>query len=275
MLDFTKKLFLEYKIELVGAVSLEHCHITRAYKLRDFCTEDFSSLTAIMIAVPYLVKHEKRNISAYAAPKDYHAFFKGLFDAVIPLLEREYPDHRFVGFADDSPIDEIHAAALSGLGIIGDHGMLITEKHSSFIFIAEIITDLVLDTNEKYEIKRCEGCGKCRAACPKNDCGECLSAITQRKGELCEREVDTIKKYGTAWGCDICSEVCPHTRRATANGTIYTDIPFFKTELTPTLTKKLVEDMSDEEFSRRAYSWRKKETILRNLTILEDKNLKR
>ncbi len=275
MTEFIRAELEELGIRNVAAIPLSLCKLTRPYKLERRGFIDLEKLSAVIFTIPYLTRQIDKNISSYAIPRDYHLFCAELFDSLLPKLQEKFPDNKFAGFADDSPIDEIHAAALSGLGIIGDHGMLITEKNSSFIFIAEIITDLVLDTNEKYEIKRCEGCGKCRAACPKKDCGECLSAITQRKGELCEREVDTIKKYGTAWGCDICSEVCPHTRRATANGTIYTDIPFFKTELTPTLTKKLVKEMSDEEFSRRAYSWRKKETILRNLTILEDKNLKR
>jgi len=267
-MDLIKKLLKETGIELCAPISLKNCNITRQYKLERCDFSDISSLNAIMIAVPYLVKHEKRNISAYAAPKDYHAFFKGLFDAVIPLLEREYPDHRFVGFADDSPIDERSAAAMAGLGIIGDNGMLITEKYSSYVFLGEIITDLPIES-AAGEIKRCEGCGKCKLACPMAESGQCLSALTQKKGLLSDEEKRTILKHGYAWGCDICQEVCPHTKRAIADGTIYTDIEFFKSEDLPFLTVRDIDNMSDGEFATRAYSWRGRRTIRRNLELFE------
>lgn len=256
----------------VSAVPLSLCKILRPYKLERCGFADDAELFAIMFTIPYLTKSEDKNISSYAIPRDYHLFCKELFDSVIPRLAERFPQNIFCGFADNSPIDEVHAAACAGLGIIGDHGLLITEKHSSYVFIAEIITDLPLDTKGEYKILHCEVCGRCSSVCPKYECGECLSAVTQKKGVLTECEVSTIKKLGCAWGCDICSEACPHTEKARASGTIYTDIPFFKENLTPTLTKELVENMSDEEFSRRAYSWRKKETILRNLSILEDNN---
>ena len=56
--------------------------------------------------------------------------------------------------------------------------------------------------------------------------------------------------------------------KAIKNGTIYTPISFFSENLTPNLDKDTILNMSDEEFSLRAYSWRKRETILRNLEIL-------
>ena len=269
MLDFIKKLFSEYKIELVGAVTLGNCHIVRPYKLKDFDTDDFSSLTAIMIAVPYLTYHEKRNISAYAVSRDYHLFFEQIFDSILSKIKEKYPQNKFISFADNSPIDERYAAAACGLGIIGDNGMLITEKYSSYVFLGEIVTDLKIDSKPQ-PITRCYGCGKCRSVCPMGEIGECLSALTQKKGELTPKEQSYILKYQTAWGCDICQEVCPYTLEATKNGTIYTDIDFFRENTTPYLTGEILEQMSDEEFQQRAYSWRKRETITRNLKILEN-----
>ena len=272
-MDFIRKLLKEAGIELCAPISLKNCNITRQYKLERFGFSDISSLNAIMIAVPYLVKHEKRNVSAYAIPKDYHAFFKGLFDTVIPSLEKEYPEHKFAGFADDSPIDERSAAAMAGLGIVGDNGMLITEKYSSYVFLGGIITDLPIES-VAGEIKRCEGCGKCKVACPMRKSGQCLSALTQKKGVLSDEEQKIILKHGYAWGCDICQEVCPHTKKAIANGTIYTDIEFFKNENFSFLTVRDIDNMSDEEFATRAYSWRGRQTIRRNLELFEQEILK-
>ena len=100
--------------------------------------------------------------------------------------------------------------------------------------------------------------------------GECLSAVTQKKGELTEIEAGAIKKYGSAWGCDICQEVCPYTIHAKRKGTIYTEVEFFKKSLTPILDSDTVNSMSDEEFAERAYSWRGRNVISRNLKILEN-----
>ena len=149
--------------------------------------------------------------------------------------------------------------------------MIITEKYSSYVFLGEIITDAVIEC-EPIEPRRCTGCGKCKKACPGYAADEffCLSALTQKKGELTEDEKNIIRKYKSAWGCDICQQVCPVTENAIKCGSIYTPIEFFKTNRTEHLTSALIEGMSDEEFKRRAYSWRGKQTVLRNLKILEE-----
>ena len=91
---------------------------------------------------------------------------------------------------------------------------------------------------------------------------ECLSAITQKKGELSEHERHLMLENNTVWGCDICQNVCPYTKNAE-----YTKIPFFEKEIITTLTQELVEGMSDEEFSSRAFSWRGRGVLIRNLKI--------
>ncbi|MBR3879282.1 MAG: epoxyqueuosine reductase [Clostridia bacterium] len=270
MIGFIKNELYGFGIKNVAAIPLSFCKVIRPYKLEKCGFKNFDTLSAVIFTIPYLAPTDEKNVSSYAVARDYHLFCKELFDAIIPKLRQRFRSNNFAGFADNSPIDEVRAAAMSGLGIIGDNGLLITHEHSSYVFIGEIITDTPLTTPEKYEIRHCEGCGKCSLACPKGECGECLSEITQKKGELSQSDINAIKKHGTAWGCDICSEVCPHTKRAIERGTIYTDIPFFRENLTPKLSKDSIKNMSEEEFCRRAYSWRKKETILRNLEILED-----
>lgn len=272
MLEYVKNELLALGIDTVGALPLEKCRVDRAYKLKSKGFDGLDDLSVIMLAIPYYTEHKDKNVSSYCIPRDYHAYCKDLFDRLLPKLKAHFDGYRFAGFADDSPINERDAAAMAGLGIIGDNGMLITPKYSSYVFLAEIVTDLPVATDGKYEIRRCEGCGKCQAACPMSRIGQCLSALTQKKGELEPCEIDAIAKYGYAWGCDMCQESCPHTAIAKKNGTIYTNIDFFKQDLTPILTHKMIDGMSDEEFSGRAYSWRKKDTVLRNLSILEKKS---
>lgn len=270
MVDFIKNELKMLGIKNAGAIPLSLCKIMRPYKLERCGFENLDTLSVIIFTIPYLTTTKEKNISSYAIPRDYHLFCKELFDSIIPKLKEKFPNNNFGGFADNSPIDEVHAAALAGLGIIGDNQLLITREHSSYVFIGEIITDAQIPASDEYKLQHCEGCGRCTSACPKKECCECLSSITQKKGELSECEINAIKKHGSAWGCDICSEICPHTKKAIESGTIYTDIPFFTKGLTPILSKEKIENMSDEEFSARAYSWRKKETVLRNLDILED-----
>ena len=224
-----------------------------------------------MLAVPYFsaaCQKSDRNLSCYAIPRDYHLFFKDLFDRLIPLLEERYPNHRFAGFADHSPIAEVDAAAKAGLGVIGMNRLLITEPYSSFVFLGSLITDAKIPC-EIHEVKRCEGCGLCRAACPAKDGSECLSAITQKKGTLTDGEEAALLQGRSAWGCDLCQTVCPHTKKALREKTIHSPIPYFREETVSSLTLEALSKMTDTAFSNRAYSWRGRAVIQRNLTLLE------
>ena len=269
MMEKLFSIIKEHGAELFAPIPLADCKVIRPYKLKQVGFDSFDGLNVIMLAIPYLTRHTRRNVSSYAAPYDYHGYFSRLFASLIPHLESEFKGKRFAGFADDSPIDERLAAAQAALGILGDNGMLITEKYSSYVFLGEIVTDLSLDC-QAHPIEKCRGCGVCKRACPMEEIGQCLSLLTQKKGELSPTEAEFIKKYGSAWGCDRCQESCPHTLRAIKNGTIYTDIDYFKENPLPCLSTSDIASMTDEEFARRAYSWRKRETILRNLAILEE-----
>ena len=267
-------LLKEKNIYCFAPISLSECKIIKKYLLERSGISENNG-TAFMIAVPYMVKDEiKGNISEYAKSKDYHLFFSSLFGEILPVLRSEFPEYKFEGFTDHSPIDEINAAAKAGLGIIGSNGLFITEKYSSFVFVGEIITDAPIKC-EAHEIKLCEDCGLCKKACP-TGCDKigCLSAVTQKKGELTEDETSLIALNGSAWGCDICQKVCPHTQKAIKSGSVYSEISFFLNDRTPYLTYDLVENMPDELFKERAYSWRGKAPLLRNLKILGDPDKK-
>ncbi len=257
-------------IEYFAPIPLSDCEIKRAYLLERAGISDGDG-TAIMLVMPYCAGFpEKRNISLYATPRDYHIFFKEFSARVTKKLAEAFPNNKFAGFADHSPIAEINAAAKAGLGVVGKNGLLITEKYSSLVFIGEIITDMKIACRAG-EIKRCEDCGACLRACPGFKDGKfefCLSEISQRKGELTEEELKMLRENGTAWGCDICQLACPHTKRAIKEEH-FTNIKFFRGNLTPFLTSSDVKNMTDAEFAERAYSWRGRAVITRNLENLE------
>lgn len=269
MFAFLSDFFEKKRLNLFAPVPLEACDVQKPYLLE---RAGIASGTVVMIAVPYFTKAAlaaDRNLSAYAVPRDYHGYFKALFDELLPRLRAAFPEERFEGFADHSPIDERSAAALAGLGVIGKNRMLLTEPYSSYVFLGELITTARIPCHAQ-PIRTCSGCGACLAACPAQKNGGCLSALTQKKGVLNEEEQAVLLAYGSAWGCDICQQVCPFTLRALKAGTIFSPIPYFSDSTVPHLTTETLDRMTDAEFAQRAYAWHGRETVRRNLALLEN-----
>ena len=263
LLNVLSALLREEHIEVFAAMPLDRCRMTYPALLSRVLPE---AKTVILFLIPYRTeeKGEKRNISLYAVPKDYHLYCRALTTRLCGALHEAFPEGDFCGFADHSPIDERDAAVCAGLGVPGDNGLLINERYGSYVFLCEIYTDLPFaGTFTPGEKKECLHCGACRSACPAN--GECFSAVTQKKGDLTGEETALLRKEGCAWGCDRCQEVCPLNR-----DTEETPIAFFREDRIPFLTAETVERMTDGEFAERAYAWRGRKTILRNLRLLED-----
>lgn len=256
-------------IALCAPLSLSDCRVTRPYLLERAGIADG---TVFLFAVPYYTTecdHPARNISAYAVSRDYHGFFAALFDDILPILRQHYPEYAFAGFTDHSPIAEAEAAVRAGLGYFGQNHLFLTDAYSSYVFLGEIVTNAKTKVLPR-EITTCTRCGACKAACPVGlDTARCLSALTQKKGELTEEEQAAILAHGCAWGCDRCQEACPITKKAKATGSIYTPIHYFSENALPFLTAETVETMPKAEFECRAYSWRGRKTIMRNLELLE------
>ena len=248
-------------------IPLSFCTVLRPYLLERAGIQDGS---VIMLAVPYAVPCQQHTVSCYAIAKDYHTYFFDLFASVLPQLRTDFPQYRFAGFSDHSPLAEVDAACRAGLGVLGDNGLLLTEAHSSFVFLGEIVTDMPTQ-NQALPLRRCQSCGACMRACPARSKGQiCLSELTQKKGELDSQQKQYIAENAYVWGCDICQDVCPYTKQAARAGTLYTTIPYFTQDLIPCPDLATLENMTDEEFSLRAYAWRGRNTIYRNISIKEN-----
>lgn len=248
-------------IEYFGIIPFSSCKVINK-DLLDRTINTWTPQSVIMFIAPYYSgEHKERNLSLYAVPKDYHLFFKQMYAAVLPQLKMNFPDNNFTAFADHSPIGETYAASMAGLGVVGDKFQLINEKYGSHVFIGEIITDLGFDSYDESEVQFCEHCGLCSSSCPSKD--YCFSEITQRKGDLAPEEEQMIIDQNCVWGCDVCRTVCPHNSNISV-----TPIEFFKTDLITNLSEEIVEGMTKDEFKSRAFGWKGKKTIIRNIRIL-------
>ena len=226
-----------------------------------------SPKSIIIFAFPYLLKnelYEGRNISKYAVPMDYHEVLMSRLSHCCEELSALYENEEFVPFADNSPIPEVQAACLGGLGVLGENSLLITKEYGSFVFIGEIVTTLELEPTGEKKISNCLKCNKCVEVCPNSAIKEgkislslCLSHITQKKGELTQSEKDLIKKNNCIWGCDICQDICPLNKNAkTTDIQEFINSAFAKVDKSTPLTS-------------RAFAWRGEKVIKRNVEILK------
>ena len=278
MKESVKKLFLSEGIETFSAVPFSRMRVIDEKQFSKIPIERDQIKSALVFLCPYYDGDApERNISLYCVPKDYHLYFRGLFARLTDALQREYPDRRFFGVGDISPIDDVYAAAIGGLGVIGKNGLLINEKYSSFVFIAEILSDMpaeLYDNDDETIAGRtarfCEDCGACARACDacrKAHKDTCLSALTQKRGKLSAEETAALRKGALAFGCDTCQLVCPHTKKM-RQADVRTGIDFFRRDKIYVLTKEAVLGMSKKELSERAFGWRGRALLLRNLEIL-------
>ncbi|MBO4217781.1 MAG: hypothetical protein J5940_07530 [Clostridia bacterium] len=217
---------------------------------------------ALVFLMPYFAGEksleDESRISLYARSYDYHILFR--------RIKRE-AEEKFsaVGFCDSSPFAEVVCAASAGLGVIGRNGLLINGEFASLCFIGILLLPEFSGAAGRVSPPgRCEDCGLCLKACPTgclvNRDAPCVSALTQKKGELSEEEIALIKSQNTIWGCDRCLLACPHNVRYIRSGK--TGLPFFLD------TYSAVPVLGDG-FEDRAYSWRGRDTLVRNVGLFE------
>ena len=157
-------------------------------------------------------------ISKYAYGVDYHYVIKDKLNQLLEYIKDEIGDVHGRTFVDSAPIMEKAWAKKSGLGWIGKHSNLITQKVGSYYFIAELIVDLDLEVDHAVT-DHCGSCTACIDACPtqaitepyKVDGSKCISYFTI---ELKENIPSEMKGQLDHWmfGCDVCQEVCPWNR---------------------------------------------------------------
>lgn len=260
----------EFLAEILGKKGIDFYGFCSFSSLEDYLFEcraksrlPENSNTVITILFPYKVKEKNpENISRYAAVDDYHFVAGKILEEITFLLREKYKENSFEWFIDNSPINEVKAGVLSGLGVKGKNNLLINKKYGSFCFIGEIVTDYKLQIVNNLNTE-CINCGRCLDVCPtgflKDKNKKCLSQITQQKAELNNEEKALIREKGVIWGCDICQDICPMNKNSSL-----TNIK----EFIDTYKEKYEEN---EYIKNRAYAWRGEKVIKRNFEILNKK----
>jgi epoxyqueuosine reductase len=163
-------------------------------------------------------------IARYAWGDDYHDVVRLRLRALLRWLSDTHgPGLEAFSCVDNGPIQERVFAEQAGLGWIGKNTCLINPKIGSWLFLAEIVCSLALDTDEPG-MDQCGTCTRCLDACPTQaltepyrlDARRCLSYLTIETRH--EVPVDMRDAVGPQiFGCDICQDVCPWNRRAEEN----------------------------------------------------------
>ncbi len=176
--------------------------------------------TIITIAFPYIYNldfSEDAQFSKYVIGKDYHVVIGDYMDKICGFIQSLGGEA--MAFVDSNALPERYIAASSGVGFVGKNNMLITEKYGSYVFLGEIITDLIILKDEPLK-ERCGDCKLCLDACPtksilkgpsgiNNNANICLSYITQKKN-IADSWFEKLN--GRLFGCDTCQRACPYNR---------------------------------------------------------------
>ena len=220
-------------------------------------------------------------ISKYAYGEDYHEVIKDILKEMVAELQEEIGEFGFRVFVDSAPVLEKAWARKSGLGWVGKNANLITKKHGSFYFLAEIICDLELEL--EYDLAVTDHCGSCRAcidACPTQaivsdrivDGSKCISYATiELKNEI--PDYFNGKMDDWMFGCDVCQDVCPWNRFSAPTLQEKFAPNFQKLNFRKNEWKELTQELFSEIFKKSAVKRTKFSGLMRNINLLNDHSL--
>ncbi|HKD75452.1 MAG TPA: tRNA epoxyqueuosine(34) reductase QueG [Ktedonobacterales bacterium] len=159
-------------------------------------------------------------ISSYAWGEDYHEVIKARLHALADLMRAIAAEEGVVSgetrlFVDTGRMVDRAVAQRSGMGWYGKNTNILSRQWGSWLFLAEIVTDLDLEPDPPIAAT-CGHCRVCLDACPTQafvapgvlDATRCISYLTiEHRGAIPLELRPLIGNH--IFGCDICQEVCP------------------------------------------------------------------
>lgn len=238
------------------------------------------SIVAIALAYPSKMKDAprstrdaRRGIFCRASwGTDYHVVLKKKLDMLEEFLRSKHVDIRTKSMVDTGELSDRAVAERAGIGFSAKNCMIITPEFGSYVYLAEMITNVPFEPDEKIE-DQCGTCNKCVDSCPTGalvnpgqlNSQRCISFLTQTKGFLPD---EFRSKIGNRlYGCDTCQIVCPINK-----GKDFHLHP--EMEPNPEIAKPLLKPLltiSNREFKEKyghvSGSWRGKKPIQRNAIL--------
>ncbi|MEM5029507.1 tRNA epoxyqueuosine(34) reductase QueG [Priestia sp. WB3] len=238
------------------------------------------SIVAIALAYPSKMKEAprstkdaRRGIFCRASwGTDYHVVLKKKLDMLEEFLRSKHVDIRTKSMVDTGELSDRAVAERAGIGFSAKNCMIITPEFGSYVYLAEMITNVPFEPDEKIE-DQCGTCNKCVDSCPTGalvnpgqlNSQRCISFLTQTKGFLPD---EFRSKIGNRlYGCDTCQIVCPINKGKDfhLHPEMEPDPEIAKPLLKPLLT------ISNREFKEKyghvSGSWRGKKPIQRNAIL--------
>jgi epoxyqueuosine reductase len=159
---------------------------------------------------------------AELAPTDYHDQLLGRLRQIESALRERIPCETRC-YVDTGPIVERAIAAKAGVGWIGKNTCVINQELGSWLLLGVIVTSLPVASGVESTIAadRCGSCTRCIDACPTDalvaphqmDASRCIAYLTiEKKGAIADELRQPMGRQ--VFGCDICQDVCPWTRKS-------------------------------------------------------------
>lgn len=164
-------------------------------------------------------------IARYAAGRDYHNVFGRLLRKLAKRLRAAGLCGEFKKVVDAGPLLERSHAAEAGLGFESKAANLLHPRFGPWFFLGELVLDVEYEPTSTPVAASCGTCTACLDACPTGaivapgeiDARRCISYLTiESRSPIPAALREQVGDW--AFGCDVCSEVCPWTRKAPDTG---------------------------------------------------------
>jgi epoxyqueuosine reductase len=160
-------------------------------------------------------------VARYAAGRDYHNLLGKRLRKLARRLAAEGLPGRARSIVDAGPLLERSHAEEAGLGFASKAANLLHPQHGPWFFLGELVLEAELEPTASDVTVSCGTCTACLDACPTDallepgvlDSRRCISYQTIENRESIPHELRP-DLGGWAFGCDVCSEVCPFGGKA-------------------------------------------------------------